>query len=172
MARRIQHDVRDSTLDGRLGGAWTLWRTDPVCDRLKRVRDAMVRVSVTGLDEVTHSVDVQASSLFEAASVALTAFRQHQGWATEALTPQRSVPSRYGNPPTVHDVPLKAIEQWRRSPATSPRATLSSPRSVAKRSGDRVRAALKNGRRRWLHRAVRRRPRKPERATSPNLATR
>jgi hypothetical protein len=79
------------------------------------------RVSVTGLDGVTHSVDVQASTLFEAASAALTAFRQHQGWATEALTPNARVRVEVQHPPTVHDVPLKAIEQWRRSPTTSPR---------------------------------------------------
>ena len=79
------------------------------------------RVSVTGLDGVTHSVDVQASSLFEAASVALTAFRQHQGWATEALTPNARFRVEVQHPPTVHDVPLKAIEQWRRSPTTSPK---------------------------------------------------
>jgi hypothetical protein len=79
------------------------------------------RVSVTGLDGVTHSVDVQASTLFEAASAALTAFRQQQGWATEALTPNARVRVEVQHPPTVHDVPLKAIEQWRRSPTTSPR---------------------------------------------------
>ena len=79
------------------------------------------RVSVTGLDGVTHSVDVQASSLFEAASVALTAFRQEPSWATEALTPNARFRVEVQHPPTVHDVPLKAIEQWRRSPATSPR---------------------------------------------------
>jgi hypothetical protein len=79
------------------------------------------RVSVTDLDGVTHSVDVQTSSLSEAASVALTAFRQHQGWATEALTPNARFRVEVQHPPTVRDVPLKAIEQWRRSPATSPR---------------------------------------------------
>ena len=79
------------------------------------------RVSVTGLDGVTHSVDVQASSLFEAASIALTAFRQQSGWATEALTPNVRFRVEVQQPATVHDVPLKAIEQWRRSPTTSPR---------------------------------------------------
>ena len=79
------------------------------------------RVSVTGLDGVTHSVDVQASSLFEAASVALTAFRQQPGWATDALTPNARFRVEVQHPPTVHDVPLKAIEQWPPSPATSPK---------------------------------------------------
>ncbi len=79
------------------------------------------RVSVTGLDGVTHSVDVQASSLFEAASVALTAFRQEPSWATEALTANARFRVELQHSPTVRDVPLKAIEQWRRSPTTSPR---------------------------------------------------
>ena len=52
------------------------------------------RVSVTGLDGVTHSVDVQASSLFEAASVALTVFRQEPSWANEALTANARFSSR------------------------------------------------------------------------------
>jgi hypothetical protein len=37
------------------------------------------RVTVTGVDGTSHSVDVQAASLFEAASAALTAFRQKGG---------------------------------------------------------------------------------------------
>ena len=76
---------------------------------------------MTGLDGATHSVDVQASSLFEAASLALTAFRQEPSWATEALTANARFRVEVQHPPTVHDVPLKAIEQWRRSPTTSPR---------------------------------------------------
>jgi hypothetical protein len=64
---------------------------------------------------------VQASSLFEAASAALTAFRQHQGWATEALTPNARFRVEVHHSPTVHDVPLKAIEQWQRSPTISPK---------------------------------------------------
>jgi hypothetical protein len=73
-----------------------------------------VRVFVTGLDGVTHSVDVQPSSLFEAASVALTAFRQHQGWATEALTPNARFRVEVQHPPTVHDVPLRGYQSARR----------------------------------------------------------
>ena len=79
------------------------------------------RVTVNGLDGISHSVEVQASSLFEAASVPLTAFRQQPGWATEALTPNARFRVEVQHLPTVHDVPLKAIEQWRRSPTTSPK---------------------------------------------------
>ena len=79
------------------------------------------RVTVTGLDGVSHSVEIQAASLYEAASAALTAFRQQPGWATDALTPNARFRVEVQHPPTVHDVPLKAIEQWRRSPTTSPK---------------------------------------------------
>src|SRR5436189_6456725 len=78
------------------------------------------RVTVTGPDGTCHSVDVQASSLFEAASAALTAFRQ-EGWAAEALTPNARLRVEVRPPATVHDVLLKAVEQWRRSPAPSPK---------------------------------------------------
>ena len=56
------------------------------------------RVSVTGLDGVTHSVDVQASSLFEAASVALTAFRQQPRLGDRGADAERTVPSGGATP--------------------------------------------------------------------------
>jgi hypothetical protein len=59
------------------------------------------RVFVTGLDGVTHSVEVQASSLYEAAYAALTALRQH-GWAEEALTPNAHLRVEVQHPATVH----------------------------------------------------------------------
>jgi hypothetical protein len=43
-------------------------------------------VSLRDTDGVTHTVQVQGSSLFEAAAHAVAAFRE-QGWAAEALTP-------------------------------------------------------------------------------------
>ena len=72
------------------------------------------RVSVTGLDGVTHSVDVQASSLFEAASAALTAFRGRKAGATEALTPNARFRVEVQYPPTethAKDAALLALER-------------------------------------------------------------
>ena len=78
------------------------------------------RVTARGLDGIGHSVEVQASTLFEAAAAALTVFRE-QGWSTDALTPNAMLRVEVRVPPTVHDVPLKAVEQWLRSPSTGPR---------------------------------------------------
>jgi len=77
-------------------------------------------VSITGRDGVRHSVELTAGSLFEAASAALAGFRQHR-WAVDALTPNAVVRVEVQLPPTVHEVPLKAIEQWQQSPTTSPK---------------------------------------------------
>ena len=78
------------------------------------------KVIVTGLDGTVHTVEVQAATLFEAASSAISAVRQ-EGSAAEALTPNVRLRVEVHPPPTVHEVTLKAIEQWRRSPTTSPR---------------------------------------------------
>ena len=77
-------------------------------------------MTAKGLDGVVHSVEVQASTLFEAAAAALTMFRDH-GWSAEALTPNAVLRVEVQVPAMVHDVPLKAVEQWLQSPSTSPR---------------------------------------------------
>jgi hypothetical protein len=78
------------------------------------------RVTAKGLDGIGHSVEVQASTLFEAAAAALTVFRE-QGWAADALTANAVLRVEVQAPATVHDVPLKSVEQWLRSPSTGPR---------------------------------------------------
>jgi hypothetical protein len=44
------------------------------------------RVSLKDIEGITHSVNVQADTLFEAAAAAIAGFRQ-EGWAAQALTP-------------------------------------------------------------------------------------
>ena len=78
------------------------------------------RVTVKDVEGVTHHVEVQASSLFEAGATAVAAFRQ-QGWAGDALTPAAMLHIEVQIPPIAHDVPLKAIERWLRAPSVSPR---------------------------------------------------
>ena len=75
-------------------------------------------------------MQVQASSLFEAAAQAVAAFRE-QGWAAEALKPNATLRVEVHVPPVVHDVPLKAVKQWRRSPSASPKRRLSRPMQPA-----------------------------------------
>jgi len=78
------------------------------------------RVSVTDLEGTTHSVNVKASTLFEAAAQALSTFRQEQ-WAAHALTDNAVLRIEVQTPPVIHDVPLKAVERWRNGPSASPR---------------------------------------------------
>jgi hypothetical protein len=77
-------------------------------------------VSVRDSEGVTHKVQVQGSSLFEAAAYALAAFRE-QEWAAEALTLAAVLRVEVHARPVVHEVPLKAVERWLRSPSASPK---------------------------------------------------
>src|SRR5690242_10058753 len=81
------------------------------------------RVSVRDLEGVTHSIDVQAGTLFEAAAAAIAAFRLER-WAGDALTPNAVLRVEVQLPPVIHDVPMKAVEQWLRAPNESPRDVL------------------------------------------------
>ena len=76
------------------------------------------RVTLKDLNGVAHRVEVQASTLFEAGAAAVAAFRQ-QGWAAEALTSNGILHIKVQLPPITHDVPLKAIEHWLRTPGSS-----------------------------------------------------
>ena len=77
-------------------------------------------MTLKDVEGVAHHVEVQAASLFEAGAVAIAAFRQH-GWAIDALTPAATLRIEVRLPPIAHDVPLKAIERWQRTPSASPR---------------------------------------------------
>ena len=81
------------------------------------------RITVRDLEGVAHQVEVQGSTLFEAAAAALAVFRQ-QGWATDALTTNAILRVEVQLPAVVHEVPLKAVERWLRSPSDSPRDRL------------------------------------------------
>jgi hypothetical protein len=72
------------------------------------------------VDGITHTVDVSAASLFEAAGAALAAFRQH-AWAAASLTPTTTLRVEVQMPAIVHDVPIKAVERWLAAPSASPR---------------------------------------------------
>ena len=80
-------------------------------------------VTITDLDQVTHSVEVQAETLFEATAAAVAAFRQYS-WGAGALTPAAVLRVEVQGPTVVHTVPLTALERWQRSPSTSPKELL------------------------------------------------
>ena len=64
----------------------------------------------------------------------MSIFRE-QGWAAEALKPNTVLRVEVQPPATVHDVPLKAVEQWLRSPSTSPKEQMLKRRSDGKVGG-------------------------------------
>jgi hypothetical protein len=81
------------------------------------------RVSIKDVEGITHSVEIQAATLFEAAAEAVRVFGQ-QGWAAAALTPQAVLRIEVRLPTVVHDVPFAALQRWLRSPSASPKEKL------------------------------------------------
>src|SRR4051812_28925219 len=80
-------------------------------------------VSVCDLQNVTHSTEVQAETLFEAAATAVAAFRR-EAWAADALSAAAVLRIEVRAPAVVHTVPLSALERWRRSLSASPKEKL------------------------------------------------
>jgi hypothetical protein len=80
-------------------------------------------VSLRDVENVTHSVEVQAETLFEAAAAALAVFSA-QSWAAAALTAAAVLRIEVHSPAVVHTVPLGALERWRHSPSRSPKELL------------------------------------------------
>lgn len=85
-------------------------------------------MTIADSDGVQHSVEVTASSVFEAAAEAVKLFRL-EGWAANALTTTARLRVEVRLPSVVHEVPLRALERWQQSPTTSPKDYL------VKRSG-------------------------------------
>ncbi len=78
-------------------------------------------VTLRDLDGVTHTVQVQRSSLYEAAARAVAAFREH-GWAAEALTLHATLRVEVHAPTVVHEMPSQRGEKiWINAPSTSPK---------------------------------------------------
>jgi hypothetical protein len=102
-------------------------------DILRRVATVRAcRVSMKDVHGITHHVEVQAATLFEAAAAAVAAFRQQQ-WAADALTPHAIVRVEVALPAIVHDVPLKTLERWLDSPSASPREDLAKRKTGGRR---------------------------------------
>ena len=72
-------------------------------------------------DDVIHTVEVQASSIFAAAS-GIARFRD-EGWI-DTLGPDVVVRVEVQLPPVVHDVPVHALKRWASGPGTGPKQEL------------------------------------------------
>ena len=80
------------------------------------------RVSVTDADGVTHIVEVQGTSAFEVAAAAVAQFKL-EGWI-DALAPTTVLHVEVHLPPTIHKVPMKALQRWANGPSVSPKEEL------------------------------------------------
>jgi hypothetical protein len=75
-------------------------------------------VSFAGERGVRHSVDVTAETLYEAAAVALSIFRQSE-W-TDGIGPSTELCVAVKHPETLHRVTLDQIRRWCDGVAVSP----------------------------------------------------
>jgi len=73
-------------------------------------------VSFIGVSGIRHSVDVTAESLYEAAVLAVTRFRQDI-WG-EAIGPGTKLDIEVRDPSTTHSLTLQQVERWLASPGT------------------------------------------------------
>lgn len=78
------------------------------------------KVTIKDLDGVAHSVDVTASTLYEAVALGMAAVRGEE-WANGIALGLNSVKVRVTNIPVEHDVPLKDFTKWLDKPGGSPR---------------------------------------------------
>jgi hypothetical protein len=77
-------------------------------------------VSFTDSEGVTHSVEIAASTLYEAAVLAMAEFRRH-GFADATLGPATTLTVRVKAPEAAHVVSIGKVQAWLERVATSPR---------------------------------------------------
>lgn len=98
------------------------WRSNGEAATIRPWRRSVpARVSVRDSDGVTHTVEVTAATLYEAAAQAVAAFEQ-EGWASEALTTAAVLDVEVISPSVHHRVPMSALRKWLAGLTTSPRA--------------------------------------------------
>jgi hypothetical protein len=73
-------------------------------------------VSFLGPSGIRHSVEVEAETLYEAAVLAVTRFRQDI-WG-EAVTAGTTLDVEVREPSTTHSLTLQQVERWLASPGT------------------------------------------------------
>jgi hypothetical protein len=84
------------------------------------VPSQLCNVSFTGTDGIVHATDVSASSLYEAAVLALAEFRR--GWLGEVLPGRATVLTvTVKGPATSHALTVGKLEDWLESGGKSPK---------------------------------------------------
>lgn len=77
-------------------------------------------VTIKDLDGVAHTVEVTASTLYEAVALGMAAIRTEE-WANGIATGLNSVKVRVTNVPIEHEVMLKDFTKWLDKTSGSPR---------------------------------------------------
>jgi len=77
------------------------------------------RVSFTDSEGISHAVEVSASTLYEAAALAIGAFRRC-GFTPDPLGPATRLTITVKTPATAHELPVGKIEAWLQSSGKSP----------------------------------------------------
>lgn len=75
-------------------------------------------VTITDAEGVRHTIDVTAESLFEAAVLALTTFK-NDGW-TDTVGPATTLEVEVRNPGVRHSVSVLQIQRWIQGVTSSP----------------------------------------------------
>src|SRR5579871_3900680 len=77
------------------------------------------KVSVTDMQDVEHTVDVTAETLYEAIAAALAALQQ-DSWVEEIAQGLNTVSVLVQQPPVKHEVKMKDFLSWLGRPGGSP----------------------------------------------------
>ena len=78
------------------------------------------KVTIKDLDGVAHTIDVTASTLYEAVALGMAAVRSEE-WANGVALGLNSVKVRVTNIPVEHEVALKDFTKWLDKTGGSPR---------------------------------------------------
>lgn len=79
------------------------------------------RVSIVEPDGCRHTIEVNASSLYEAAALGLRTFRQYP-WGVAALrVPRARVEVVVYGPTEMHDITVVQVERWLHAPPKNPK---------------------------------------------------
>ena len=82
------------------------------------------RVTIVDADGCRHTIEVSASSLFEAAAIGSRAFRQYPWGAATLRSPAARIEVVVCGPSESHEVTVSQLNRWLRTPPRSPKEKL------------------------------------------------
>ena len=110
-SRVVSVDTRPSTSARAVLATWSYWRTKGECATLLRVVLRTCTVAVKDIQDVEHSIEVTAETLYEAIATALAALQQ-DNWVGEIGQGFATVTVLVQQPPVKHEVKMKDFVSW------------------------------------------------------------